>query len=134
MERVKKGTAFETFHAAENLYERYGLKTPAKVFLDAIEAGEASEVSSPVAGRRVFDVTLQRSPSDETEIRVRTVVAFEDGRPRFVVTYLPPYFPGESFARGSDRAHHERLAKKKQSKQNLYRELRRTNDSELEGD
>lgn len=126
----RKGTAFETFHAAENLYSRYGLKTPAKVFLDAIAAGEAQELPCPVKDRKIFDVTLQRTPVDTTEIRVRCVVALVGGAAAFVITYLPPYFPGESHATGYDRAHAEFLDRKKQRKKNLFKELRRVNDAE----
>ncbi len=126
----RKGTAFETFHAAANLYERYGLKTPAKIFLQAIEQGEAVELPCPVHGRKIFDVTLLASPEDSTEIRVRCVVAWMAGKPAFVVTYLPPYFPGEGHATGRERAHAEFLDRKKQRRKNLYRDLRRVNEPE----
>jgi hypothetical protein len=126
----RKGTAFETFHAAANLYERYGLKTPAKIFLQAIESGSAFEMRCPVPGRKIFDVILQESPEDSTKVRVRCVVAWMDGGPRFVVTYLPPYFPGEGHATGRERAHAEFLDKKKQRRKNLYRDLRRVNEPE----
>ena len=107
-----------------------GIKTPAKIFLEAIAAGDAMELPCPVPGRKIFDVTLQRTPVDTTEIRVRCVVAWMDGAPKFVVTYLPPYFPGEAFATGHMRAHAEFLDKKKQRKKNLYRDLRRVNEPE----